>query len=80
MDSLLSIQDLWGLPWLEITIFLLSIALVLLVFDLAVLRNQDDQPVPFNVPVPDQSHHGWKGREVEEIGVKVCHYPSKPPN
>lgn len=34
-------------------------------------RDDNEQPVPFNVPIPEQSKPSWQGRILENPSIKV---------
>ena len=58
-------------PWLDILIFILSIGLVLTVFNYIVLNDSDEQPVAFDVPIPEQCGPQWKGEVLDRPSIKV---------
>ena len=60
-----------GVPWLEILIFVVSIGLVLAVFNYVVLNDNNEQPVPFHVPIPEQCAAEWKGEVLDRPSIKV---------
>ena len=60
-----------NVPWLEILIFALSIAIVFIVFDHTVLNDSTEQPVALNVPVPEQCRANWKGKILQEPKLRV---------
>ena len=57
--------------WLEILIFILSIGLVLTVFNYVVLNDSNEQPVAFDVPIPEQCGPQWKGEVLDQPSIKV---------
>ena len=59
------------LPWLEISIFLLSIAFIFAALKIIVLDDDEERFVHFTVPVPEQCSPEWKGEILEEPTVKV---------
>ncbi|KAL6721856.1 Meiotic Sister-Chromatid recombination aldehyde dehydrogenase [Lecanora helva] len=59
------------LPWVEVVIFVLSIALVFVVFDFAVLNDRNEQPPIFHVPTPEQCRSDWKGEVLEDPNIKI---------
>lgn len=61
----------FDLPWLEISIFVLSVYFVFVVFDYSVLRSHGEQAVHFKVPLPEQCDPRWKGLELENPSIKV---------
>lgn len=67
-----TLNNLTQVPWLEISIFLVSTSLVLIVFRYTVLNNEDERPVTFKVPVPEQCSPGWTGEILDEPSIKVC--------
>ena len=58
-------------PWLEISIFILSIGLVLIVFNYIILNDSNEQPVTFDVPIPEQCAPQWKGEVLDRPSIKV---------
>lgn len=58
-------------PWLEILISILSIGLVLTVFNYIVLNDSNEQPVNFDVPIPEQCGPQWKGEVLDRPSIKV---------
>ena len=58
-------------PWLEIFIFVVSIGLVLTVFNYIVLNDSNEQPVTFDVPIPEQCSPQWKGEVLDRPSIKV---------
>ena len=58
-------------PWLEIWIFIISIGLVLTVFNYTVLNDSNEQPVSFDVPIPEQCSAEWKGEVLDRPSIKV---------
>ena len=59
------------LPWLEISIFVLSVVFVFATFKIVVLVDDDERPVRFKVPVPEQCSPKWTGEVLEEPTIKV---------
>ena len=59
------------LPWLEISIFLLSVVFVLVAFKIIVLDIDEERFLHFKVPVPEQCSPEWKGEVLEQPTVKV---------
>ena len=58
-------------PWLEILIFIISITLVWTVFYYVVLNDSNEQPVSFDVPIPEQCAAQWKGEVLDQPSIKV---------
>ncbi len=58
-------------PWLEILIFVVSIGLVLIIFNYTVLNDSNGQPVTFDVPIPEQCVPQWKGEVLDRPSIKV---------
>lgn len=58
-------------PWLEILIFIASIGLVLTVFNYIVLIDSNEQPVSFDVPIPEQCGAQWEGDILDRPSIKV---------
>ncbi len=69
------------LPWLEICIFFGSVILVISVFNRVVLSPDEECPITFRVPVPEQCDPKWKGEVLEETSIKVgeCVLPNMLP-
>ena len=59
------------LPWLEISIFLLSIVVIFATLKITVLDDDEERSVHFQVPVPEQCSPDWKGEILDEPTVKV---------
>lgn len=59
------------LPWLEISIFLLSIVIIFAALKIIVLNDDEERLVHFQVPVPEQCSPDWKGEILEDPTVKV---------
>ena len=59
------------LPWLEISIFVLSVVVVFTVFNHIVLYDDEERPVNFKVPVPEQCSSEWEGELLEKPTIKV---------
>lgn len=62
------------LPWLEISVFVLSVVVIFTVFNYTVLNDDGERPVAFKVPVPEQCSSEWKGELLEKPTVKVRHF------
>ena len=60
------------IPWLEISIFVFSIAFVSTIFKSVVLKDDDDQAVNFKVPIPKQCSPEWEGDVLEQPSIKVA--------
>ena len=69
MDILNQLPE--DVPWLEILIFIISIGLVLTVFNYVVLNDSNEQPVSFDVPIPEQCAAEWKGEVLDRPSIKV---------
>ena len=60
------------LPWFEISVILLPIVFLFAVFKVRVLHHDDEEnPVHFRVPIPEQCSSDWKGELLERPTVKV---------
>ncbi len=66
------------LPWLEIAIFVSSVVFVLAVFKHVVLDDDEEGPVNFKVPVPEQCSPEWKGKVLREPTIKVLSPSTQP--
>jgi len=69
MDTLNNLSA--EVSWLEISVFVFSVALVFVVFNYTVLDNGDERPFTFKVPIPEQCSPEWKGEVLEEPSIKV---------
>ena len=72
MDTLNHHPAHW--PWLEIlvSIFLSSVVFVFAVFKYVVLDDDEEKPIDFKVPVPDQCSPEWKAEVLEQPSIKVA--------
>ncbi|CAO1598773.1 MAG: hypothetical protein LQ349_008549 [Xanthoria aureola] len=59
------------LPWLEIAIAIVGVLLTYLVAKSTLLRENDEAPVNFSVPLPEQCKAGWSGRILEDPSIKI---------
>ena len=59
------------LPWLEISVFLLSIIFLFAAFKVVVHDDDGEESPHFKVPVPEQCSPEWKGEILEKPTVKV---------
>lgn len=59
------------LPWLEISILVLSVVFVFAAFKIIVLDDDKERVVEFKVPVPKQCSPEWEGEVLEEPTIKV---------
>ena len=74
-------MDAFNLHWLSqqdiplsaTVTFLVSVSFVLLVFKFAVLSRNEESPVSFRVPLPEQCDRDWKGPILDEPAIKVSH-------
>ena len=72
-------MDAFNLHWLSqqdlptnvVVTFLVSIVFVLLVFKFAVLTDNEERPVTFSVPLPEQCNSDWKGEILDDPAIKV---------
>ena len=72
MDTLIHlVSTLAQLPWLEISIFILSIVFLCVAFKIIVLRDDEEGPVKFRITVPEQYLPEWKGKILEDPAIKV---------
>ena len=69
MDTLSHLPD--KVPWLELSIFVISIALVFTVFNYTVLNDSDERPATIEVPIPEQCDPKWRGEVLEKPSIKV---------
>lgn len=59
------------LPWVEISLFVLSVVLIFIAFNYIVLDDDGERPVSFKVPVPEPCSSKWKGELLEKPTIKV---------
>lgn len=64
------------LPFVQISILLLSVVFVFAAFKYIVLDDDEERPVQLEVPVPEQCSPEWKGEILDEPTIKVFS-PSK---
>lgn len=69
MDTLNDPPTQW--PWLEISIFILSVVFVFAAIKIIVLDDDEERLVKLVVPVPEQCSPEWKGEVLEEPTIKV---------
>lgn len=56
----------------EVLILIFSAILILLItIYFALLNNDDERPVSFSIPLPEQCKPGWKGEVLDDPKVKV---------
>ena len=60
-----------SLPWVEISVILVTIVITLVYLRHTFVRPRDDAAVPFTVPVPEQCKLGWQGLYLEHPEIKV---------
>lgn len=58
-------------PWLDLIILVISTGFVFAVFNYTVLNDSAEQPISFNLPIPEQCNPHWKGEVLEEPSIKV---------
>lgn len=74
MDSLNSIVSLLDdVPWFQVLIAVASSAAIFGFLYAASL--EDEAPVDFRIPVPEQCAPGWEGELLDKPSVKVDHLP-----
>lgn len=69
MDTLNDPPTQW--PWLEISIFILSVVFVFAAIKIIVLDDDEERLVKLVVPVPEQCSPEWKGEVLEEPTIKI---------
>ena len=70
MDSLnSSISVLHSVPWLQVLITVISSVAILGFLYIASLENE--VPVRFTIPIPDQCDAEWRGEVLEKPDIKV---------
>jgi len=67
LDSIISLLD--DVPWFQVLIVVAS-STVILGFFYAATR-EDETPVSFRIPVPEQCSPGWEGEMLDEPSIKV---------
>ncbi|MCJ1249613.1 Meiotic Sister-Chromatid recombination aldehyde dehydrogenase [Trapelia coarctata] len=78
-DSIVSRLD--DVPWFQVLIVFASSAVIFAFFYIASL--EDEAPVNFRIPVPEQCSPDWEGELLDEPSIKVsgssaiqCYYPA----
>ena len=69
------VSTLAQLPWLEVSIFILSVIFVCVAFKIIVLKDDEEGPVKFRITLPEQCLPEWKGKVLEDPAIKV-QFPS----
>ncbi|KAI4123770.1 MAG: hypothetical protein LQ338_005119 [Usnochroma carphineum] len=59
------------LPWFEISVTILCIYAAYLVFQSGFLCREDEAPVHYTVPLPEQAKPGWTGKLLEEPTIRA---------
>ncbi|KAL8918171.1 MAG: hypothetical protein Q9208_007523 [Pyrenodesmia sp. 3 TL-2023] len=59
------------LPWLEISFTILCVFVLLSLARLGSLSKDDEAPVDYRVPLPEQAKAGWTGKVLEKPTIKV---------
>ena len=60
-----------NLPWLELSIAVVGVVFAYLVARSTILREDDEAPINYAVPLPDQCKPGWSSRILEHPSIKV---------
>ncbi|KAL8855831.1 MAG: hypothetical protein Q9178_007546 [Gyalolechia marmorata] len=60
-----------NLPWLEISIAVLGVLFAYLVARSTILRRDDEAPIDYAVPLPEQCKPGWSSRILEHPSIKI---------
>jgi len=60
-------------PWVELSIFIISISFVFIVFNHTVLNDSAERAVPFNLPIPEQCNPYWEGEVLKDPSIKVSY-------
>jgi len=69
LDSIISLLD--DVPWVQVFIAAVSSAVIFGFFYVASL--EDEAPVAFRIPVPEQCTPGWEGEVLDEPSIKVSY-------
>ena len=67
LDSIIPMLD--NVPWFQVLIVIVSSTAIYGFFYFASL--EDETPVSFRIPVPEQCSSGWKGELLDEPSIKV---------
>ncbi|KAL8646437.1 MAG: hypothetical protein Q9226_006859 [Calogaya cf. arnoldii] len=59
------------LPWLEISIAIVGVLLGYVILRSTILGEDDEAPVDYAVPLPEQCKPGWAGRILENPSIKI---------
>ncbi|KAL8773561.1 MAG: hypothetical protein Q9209_001666 [Squamulea sp. 1 TL-2023] len=59
------------LPWLEISIAIICVVFGYLALRSTILRDDDEAPIHYAIPLPEQCKSGWSGRILEEPSIKI---------
>ncbi|KAI4252125.1 MAG: hypothetical protein L6R42_008101, partial [Xanthoria sp. 1 TBL-2021] len=59
------------LPWLEIAIAIVGVILTYVVVRSTILREDDEAPADYTVPLPEQCKPGWSGTISENPSIKI---------
>ena len=59
------------IPWTEFLLLAFTLSVIYYIFSQTLLLDENELPVPFTVPIPEQAKEGWKGRELEQTNIKV---------
>jgi len=62
-------------PLFGLLIFIVSIGFVFTIFNYTVLNDSAEQPITFNIPIPEQCKPDWKGEVLEEPSIRVTSSP-----
>lgn len=73
MDAFSGIRFLDGdIPWPDIAKAFVTIVVLSSILIRTLFKGEDEQPIPFNVPVPEQCKPDWKGEYLDKPDLKVC--------
>ena len=74
-EDILNIGKLFpshDIPWRELLLLAVTITIIYIILSRTLFPDEDEHPVPFTVPIPEQAREGWKGQELEQTDIKVC--------
>ncbi len=60
-----------ALPWLEISLTILCLYVSSILVRFAFFNQDDEAPVDYKVPLPEQAKAGWTGHVLEDPTIKV---------
>ena len=74
VEDFLSFRKLFPsdyIPWTEFLLLAATLSVIYFILSQTLLLDENELPVPFTGPIPEQAKEGWKGKELEQTGIKV---------